>query len=124
MIFKFFAPELSAHEITAPTGKPREVLNLFPLIFPFPRFTIEYSFFLKKRQVFYKYKNLLFLNVKKAIRFIQSKKIIIKKSKNGGNYKKKIRNFFFQFKKIKVKLLSLLKGLKDGILLNKSRVSR
>ena len=37
MTNKFFAPVLSAQLITAPTGKPSEILNLPPPTPPLPR---------------------------------------------------------------------------------------
>jgi hypothetical protein len=37
MTYKFFAPVLSAQLITAPTGKPREILNLPPPTPPLPK---------------------------------------------------------------------------------------
>mmetsp|Transcript_28524 Transcript_28524/g.55664 ORF Transcript_28524/g.55664 Transcript_28524/m.55664 type:complete len:100 (+) Transcript_28524:684-983(+) len=40
IIYKFLAPVLSAQFITAPTGKPKEVRNLFPTLAPLPLFPI------------------------------------------------------------------------------------
>lgn len=38
--YRFFAPVLSAQLITAPTGKPKDILNLAPAEPPRPRFDI------------------------------------------------------------------------------------
>merc|ERR1712224_843229 len=42
MMYRFLAPELSAQLMTAPTFRPRVLLNLLPLAPPRPRLDIAF----------------------------------------------------------------------------------
>merc|ERR1719216_785261 len=53
MIYKFFAPVLSAQFITAPTGRPSEMRNLAPADPPRPLLDILYSRKKKEKQFSY-----------------------------------------------------------------------